>query len=443
MAISIAIIGAGPAGFYTAEALLDLIPDARIDIIERLPTPFGLIRAGVAPDHQTTKKVARRFQQTALRELIQYYGNVEVGRDVTIDELRDMYDAVILAVGAPADRSLGIPGEDKTGVHGSTGFVGWYNGHPDYRGLAPGLDTETAVVVGNGNVALDIARVLVKSRPEMAISDLPDHAADAIHASPISDVYVLGRRGPAEAKFTNVELREMGRLEQCAPLVEPPLLEPSSETLSDRDRRLSEKNLATFREFIDAADATKPKRVHFRFFTAPVEILGEDRVEGIRVEKTRLENGRTVATGETSVIPCGLVVVAIGYRGLPFDGIPFDTARGLIPNDDGRIAEGLYAVGWAKRGPTGIIASNRPDGVNCAEQILEDIPKGAKPGREWLRRTLSKRRVRAVSFDDWLEIDAAETGSAIGPAPRRKFTTFAEMLAVIDQNRRRKLANRG
>ena len=442
MAISIAIIGAGPAGFYTAEALLDLIPDAHIDIIERLPTPFGLIRAGVAPDHQTTKKVARRFQQTALRELIQYYGNVEVGRDVTIDELRDMYDAVILAVGAPADRSLGIPGEDKTGVHGSTAFVGWYNGHPDYRGLKPGLDTETAVVVGNGNVALDIARVLVKSRPEMAISDLPDYAADAIHASPIADVYVLGRRGPAEAKFTNVELREMGRLEQCAPLVEPPLLEPSSETLSDRDRRLSEKNLATFREFIDAADGTKPKRVHFRFFTAPVEIVGEDRVEGIRVEKTRVENGRTVGTGETTVIPCGLVVVAIGYRALPFDGIPFDTARGLIPNDDGRIAEGLYAVGWAKRGPTGIIASNRPDGVNCAEQILEDIPKGAKPGREWLRRTLSKRRVRAVSFDDWLEIDAAETGSAIGPAPRRKFTTFAEMLAVIDQNRKRKLASR-
>lgn len=442
MAISIAIIGAGPAGFYTAEALLDLVPNACIDIIERLPTPFGLIRAGVAPDHQTTKKVAKRFQQTALQELVHYYGNVEVGRDVTIDELRDMYDAVILAVGAPRDRLLGIPGESKKGVYGSTAFVGWYNGHPDFRGLKPGMDTQAAVVVGNGNVALDIARVLVKSRLEMAISDLPDYAADSIHESPISDVYVLGRRGPAEAKFTNVELREMGRLEECAPLVEPPVLQPPSEGLSDRDRRLSEKNLATFGEFIEASSGTKPKRVHFRFFTAPVEVLGDERVEGIRVETTRLENGRTEGTGETCVIPCGLIAVAIGYRGLPFDGIPFDPARGLIPNDDGRIDKGLYAVGWAKRGPTGIIASNRPDGLTCAEQIQTDVRKGTRPGREWLMRTLSKRRVRAVTFDDWLEIDAAETDSAIGPAPRRKFTTFAEMLEVIDQNRKSKLANR-
>jgi len=442
MATSIAIIGAGPAGFYTAEALLDLIPDARIDIIERLPTPFGLIRAGVAPDHQTTKKVAKRFQETALRELVRYYGNLQVGRDITIEELRGIYDAVILAVGAPADRTLGIPGEDTKGVYGSTAFVGWYNGHPDYCSLEPGLDTATAVVVGNGNVALDIARVLVKSKQEMAVSDLPDNAADAIHHSPISDVYVLGRRGPAEAKFTNVELREMGRLEECAPLVEPPVLQPSSEGLSDRDRRLSEKNLSTFGEFIQIAGEDKPKRVHFRFFTAPVEVVGDERVEGIRVETTRLENSRTVGTGETSVIACGIVIVAIGYRGLPFDGIPFDPARGLIPNDDGRIEKGLYAVGWAKRGPTGIIASNRPDGITCAEQIQADIIRGTRPGRVALDRILSERHVRVVSFDDWLEIDAAETESAVGPAPRRKFTTFAEMLEVIDQNRKSKLARR-
>ncbi len=248
------------------------------------------------------------------------------------------------------------------------------------------MDSQSAVVVGNGNVALDIARVLVKSREEMAISDLPDYAAEAIHRSPISDVYVLGRRGPAEAKFTNVELREMGRLEECVPLVEPPVLRSSPEALSDRDRRLSEKNLATFGEFIEASGGNKPKRVHFRFFTAPVEVLGDDRVEGISVESTRLDDGRTVGTGERSVIPCGLIVVAIGYRALPFDGIPFDPARGLIPNDDGRIDTGLYAVGWAKRGPTGIIASNRPDGIHCAEQIQsghsnrhQTRPRGAWP----------------------------------------------------------------
>lgn len=439
MAISIAIIGAGPAGFYAAEALLDLISDVRIDIIERLPTPFGLIRAGVAPDHQTTKKVAKRFQETALRETIHYYGNIEVGRDVSIAELREMYDAVILAVGSPSDRSLGIPGEDKKGVYGSTEFVGWYNGHPDFRDLAPDLNTSTAVVVGNGNVALDVARVLVKSKAEMAASDLPDYASASIHHSPISDVYILGRRGPAEAKFTNVELREMGRLEECALLVESALEPLSSKDLSDRDRRLIEKNLATFWEFIDRK-ADKPKRVHFKFRIAPVEIIGDERVEGIRAERTRLEKGRAVGTGEFSLIPCGLIVVAIGYRGLPFEGVPFDPNRGLIPNDDGRIAKGVYAVGWAKRGPTGIIASNRPDGINCAEQIRKDIRKGTKPGRDWLRRTLSERGVRAVTFDDWLEIDAAEIASAVRPAPRRKFTTFGEMLAVIDRKERSRSA---
>ncbi len=440
MAISTAIIGAGPAGFYAAEALLDLIPDVRIDIIERLPTPFGLIRAGVAPDHQTTKKVAKRFQETALRETIHYYGNVEIGRDVSIAELRDRYDAVILAVGSPADRSLGIVGESKKGVHGSTAFVGWYNGHPDFRDLEPNLNTRTAVIVGNGNVALDVARVLVKSKAEMAVSDLPDYASASIHYSTISDVYILGRRGPAEAKFTNVELREMGRLEECALLVESVLDPPSSKDLSDRDRRLIEKNLSTFREFIDRKAADQPKRVRFKFFTAPTEIVGDERAEGIRVEQMRLEDDRAVGTGEFSLISCGLIVVAIGYRGLPFDGIPFDPNRGLIPNVDGRIANGLYAVGWAKRGPTGIIASNRPDGINCAEQIRKDIRKGTKPGRDWLKRTLSERGVRAVSFDDWLEIDAAETASAVGPAPRRKFTTFAEMLAVIDRKERSRSA---
>jgi ferredoxin--NADP+ reductase len=232
----------------------------------------------------------------------------------------------------------------------------------------------------------------------------------------------------------------MGRLEECAPVVESALEPPSSKDLSDRDRRLIEKNLSTFREFIDLKAVEKPKRVHFQFCAAPVEITGDESVEGIRVERMRVQNGQAVGTGDFSLISCGLIVVAIGYRGLPFDGIPFDPHRGLIPNDDGRIAEGLYAVGWAKRGPTGIIASNRPDGINCAEQIRSDVRHGAGPGRGALERALAERGVRAVSFDDWLEIDAAETASAVGPAPRRKFTTFGEMLAVIDRKERSRSA---
>jgi ferredoxin--NADP+ reductase len=257
MPVSVAIVGSGPAGFYTAEALLQGSGDVRIDIIERLPTPFGLIRAGVAPDHQTTKMVARKFETTALREIVHYYGNVEIGRDVHLNELRDMYDAVVLAVGSPKDRPLGIPGEGKRGVYGSGAFVGWYNGHPDFRDLDPDLDTPAAVVIGAGNVALDVARVLVKSESEMAVSDLTDYAAEAIRPSAISDVYVLGRRGPAEAKFTNVELREMGRLESAVPQVDPGQIPVRVGDLDGRDRRLAEKNLNTLGSSPPAAPMTR------------------------------------------------------------------------------------------------------------------------------------------------------------------------------------------
>jgi ferredoxin--NADP+ reductase len=440
MPVSVAIVGSGPAGFYTAEALLQGSGDVRIDIIERLPTPFGLIRAGVAPDHQTTKMVARKFETTALREIVHYYGNVEIGRDVHLNELRDMYDAVVLAVGSPKDRPLGIPGEGKRGVYGSGAFVGWYNGHPDFRDLDPDLDTPAAVVIGAGNVALDVARVLVKSESEMAVSDLTDYAAEAIRPSAISDVYVLGRRGPAEAKFTNVELREMGRLESAVPQVDPGQIPVRVGDLDGRDRRLAEKNLNTLREFAARRPDDKAKRVHLKFYAAPVEILGDDTVEAVRTERTRVENDRAIGTGEFEDIDCGLVVAAIGYRASRIEGVPFDPERGLIPNDDGRIAPGLYAVGWAKRGPTGVIATNRPDGAACAEQIGVDFPCGIKPGRTALERMLTKRNVRTVSYDDWQRIDAAEVASATGCAPRRKFSTLREMLAVLDGSDRERSA---
>ena len=433
MPVSVAIVGSGPAGFYTADALLKSGADVRIDIIERLPTPFGLIRDGVAPDHQTTKKVSAKFERTALSEQVRYWGNVEVGRDVGLAELRRMYDAVVLCVGAPLDRPLGIPGEDKQGVLGSAAFVGWYNGHPDFRDLDPDLNTSAVAVVGVGNVAIDVARVLVKTEAEMATSDLTGYAAKAIRSAPLTDVYMFGRRGPVEAKFTNVELREMGKLENSVPQVDAAQLPDGVGNLPDRDRRLKERNLATLREFAARRADEKPKRVHFRFYAAPVEVLGGDRVEGLRLERTRVEKGRAVGTGELFDIACGVVIAAIGYRSDPVEGAPFDGDRQIVANTDGRVADGLYAAGWIMRGPTGVISSNRADCAAVAEHIGADVPEGKKPGREALEALLRERRVRPVSYAEWKKIEAAEAANATPPAPRRKFVTVEDMLAVLDE----------
>lgn len=435
MSVSVAIVGTGPAGFYTAEALLRKGLDCTIDLIDRLPTPYGLIRFGVAPDHQTTKKVTRNFEKTALNERCRFFGNVTLGRDVTLDELRGMYDAVVLAVGADNDRRLGIPGEDKRGVLGSATFVGWYNAHPDLRDLVPVLDTPAAVVIGNGNVAIDVARVLVKTAAEMAESDLPEFAARAIQASPIRDVYLVGRRGPVEAKFTNVELREMGHLDVAQAVVDAKdLPDVVGDVEDDRDRRLKEKNLATLREFAAQPAGGKTRRVHFLFYASPVEILGGERVEGVRFERTKLDGDRVVGTGQTFDIACGLVIPAIGYRSLPVDGAPFDSRKDIVVNDEGRVAPGLYAVGWLRRGPSGVIATNRPDGVAVAEHIAADFPTGAKPGRMALEKHLAARGVRVVSFGDWQAIEQAEIAAAQAPAPRRKFERVTDMLALIEKS---------
>jgi ferredoxin--NADP+ reductase len=433
MTTKVAIIGSGPSGFYTADSLLKSDRDVQIDIIERLPTPFGLIRGGVAPDHQTTKKVAKAYEKTALNDNVAYFGNVEVGKDVSMDELREIYDAVVLAVGAPTDRKLGIPGADKKGVFGSADFVGWYNGHPDFTDLGPDLNVGAVAVVGVGNVAIDVARVLVKTPAEMAATDIAEHAATAVQASPLTDVYLLGRRGPIEAKFTNVELREMGKLENCMPIVHPDQL-PDEVTgeWSDRDQRLKERNLATMREFLDVDPTDKGKNVHFEFFANPVEVLGGDRVECLRVERTKVEGGRAVGTGEFFDIECGLVVAAIGYYSIPIEGVPFDNDKGIVVHQDGRIGDGVYAVGWIKRGPTGVIGTNKPDGDTAAQQILEDISEGTKPGRDALASLLDERSVRVVNYADWQKIEAAEIAAATGDAPRRKFVTVSEMLAALN-----------
>ncbi len=433
MGLNVAVVGSGPSGFYTVAALLKSGVDCRIDVIERLPTPFGLIRGGVAPDHQKTKNVWRAYEKSALDPAVRYFGNVEVGRDVSMDELRTLYDAVVIAVGSPVDRKLGIPGEDKAGVYGAAAFVGWYNGHPDFRDLNPDLNTTGAVIVGNGNVAIDCARVLAKTAEEMATTDLTEYASAAIQASPLRDIYMCGRRGPVEAKFTNVELREMGELANCAPVVDPEQIPDSvSGDMPDRDRRLRERNLETLHGFSDVSTAGKSKSMHFMFFTNPVEILGGDRVEAVRVERTAVEDGRAVGTGEFFEIPCGLVIAAIGYYGEPFPGIPFDEKAGVAIHKDGRIGDGVYAVGWIKRGPTGVIGTNKHDGDLAAEQIIADLSDGGKEGRDGLQRLLEERNIRWISYEDWKKIDATEIANATPDAPRRKFCTVEEMLAVVD-----------
>lgn len=435
MTVRVAIVGSGPSGFYTADALIKSGVDCEIDVIDRLPTPFGLIRAGVAPDHQKTKNVSRAYEKTALNDSVAYFGNVDVGKDVGIEDLKGLYDAVVLAIGSPYDRKLGVPGEDKKGVFGSADFVGWYNGHPDFRDLEPDLNTKAVVVIGNGNVAIDCARVLVKTPDEMSTTDIATHAADAIHAAPLEDVYMVGRRGPVEAKFTNVELREMGELQECTPIIDAAKIPgevPAEEEMSDRDRRLKDKNLGTLRSFVDAEPAGRKRRVHFQFYASPVEILGEDMVEGIRLEKTEVRDGRAVGTGETYDIPCGIVIPAIGYQGQPLDGVPFDERNGVIQNDEGRVSEGVYAVGWIRRGPTGVIGTNKHDGDAASRQIQEDCTDGGKAGRAGLKDLLTEKSVRWVDYSDWQKIDEAEKSTASEGAPRRKLTRIPEMLAALD-----------
>ncbi len=434
MSLSVAIIGSGPSGLYTADALLGIAEDARIDIIDKLPAPFGLIRYGVAPDHQTTKSIQRKFSKTAQHPAVRFYGNVEVGSDVTVAQLTEMYDAVVLAVGAPRDRRLGIPGDELPGVIGSAALVGWYNAHPEFRSLGPDLNTTAVAIVGNGNVAIDIARVLVKTNSEMAHSDIAEYALTAIQASPLTDVYLIGRRGPADAKFTNVELREMGNLEDCTPVVDAALLPDSVEdsTLSDRDRRLRERNLDTLRDFAVRDTASAAKRVHFSFFLNPVEVIGNGRVEVLRLEKTEVVEGRPRGTGEMVDLPCGLVVPAIGYKASPIPGIPFDEGAGVFVNEDGRVSDGLYVVGWAKRGPIGVIGSNKPDGRLAAQQIQDDHGAGGKEGRQALETLLNGKGVRLVSFEEWQKVEAAEAAAAAASSPRRKFATVEEMLSVLE-----------
>lgn len=427
----VAVIGSGPAGYYSAEALQKSLGDAvRVDVIDRLPVPYGLIRFGVAPDHQSIKAVSKRYEKVALTDNVRFVGNVTVGEDVSIAELRTLYDAVILATGAPHDRPLDIPGSNLPGVIGSAAFVGWYNGHPDFADLSPPLSGSDAVVIGNGNVALDVARILSKTEAEFTGSDIVGHALHALNRSGIRTIHILGRRGPHQIAMTPKELGELGELQAAAPLVDAADLPPpgADEALEPGLR----KSVAHLRAFA-AKPAAKPKIIDFDFFAAPVAIEGDGKVERVVVERTHLdESGRAVGSGETYAVPASLVVTCIGYRTPPIEGIPYDHRLGRFQNEGGVIGDGLYCVGWARRGPTGTIGTNRPDGYEVAETIAATLGPGdsGKTGRVGLDALLIDRGVDLVTFRDWQKIEAAEIERARAGAPREKFTQVAEMLGA-------------
>jgi ferredoxin/flavodoxin---NADP+ reductase len=429
------VVGSGPAGFYAASALLASDLPVEVDLIERLPTPWGLVRLGVAPDHPNIKAVSRAFEKTAARPGFRFLGNVEVGRDVTPEELRELYDAVVYAVGAQTDRQLGIPGEDLPGSWAATEFVAWYNGHPDYQELEFDLSGERAVVIGNGNVALDVARMLALTPEELAPTDTTDEAIEAINSAGVREILVVGRRGPVQAAWTPVEVGELGELAGADILVDPAQLEldAASEAELAAAPPTVRRNVDHLREYAARPPTGKPRAIRLRFFASPVAIHGNGKVEAIELVRNELVGGRAVATGERETIPCGIVFRSVGYQGVPLAGVPFDEGSRTIPNEGGRVEPGLYAAGWIKRGPSGVIGTNKKDATETVELLLADARAGLlpPPGERTLEELLAERGVEPVLYAGWEAIDAAErsAGEPHG-RPRIKLATWDDLLAA-------------
>jgi NADPH-dependent glutamate synthase beta subunit-like oxidoreductase len=426
-----AVVGSGPAGFYTAEALAKAYGDqARVDILDRYPVPYGLIRFGVAPDHQSLKAVSKRYDKVAESAGVDFIGNVTIGRDISVAELLELYDAVILATGAPHDRKLGIPGEHLPGVIGSAEFVGWYNGHPEFADCDPPLGGANAAVIGAGNVALDCARILSKTRHEFEGSDIVGRALDALDGSAIRTVTILGRRGPHQVAMTPKELGELGHLEAAVPVIEPTDFPPAE--ADDALEPGLRKSVGLLRGFA-GLEPDKSKRIVFDFFAKPTAIEGDGKAERVIVERTTLdESGAARGTGEAYAVPASLVVSAIGYSTSPIPDVPFE--GGKFVNQQGRISDRLYAVGWARRGPSGTIGTNRPDGYEVADQIAAALPaegSGEREGAAGLKRLLESRGVMPTDYDDWRKIEETETSRARPGSPREKFVRHQDWLQAI------------
>jgi len=454
--LRVAIIGAGPTGYYVAEHLLRQDRAVvTVDLFDRLPTPYGLVRAGVAPDHQKIKSVTAAFDKVAAHPRFRFFGCVELGKTVTVEDLRRHYHMIVFATGAQTDRRMGIPGEDLRGSHPATEFVAWYNGHPDYRDHEFDLSVERAAVVGVGNVAVDVARILCRSADELATTDIADHALLALRASGIREVYLLGRRGPAQAAFTNPEIKELGELEDCDVVVKPEevaLDSLSREALQKASDRATAKKVEILRSFAQRPLTGKRRRLVIRFLVSPIELVddGSGAVSAIRLSKNRLVATPTGTlqpqpTGEEEWLPVGLVFRSVGYRGLPLPGVPFNEKWGVILNDKGRVLDpdtkrpvvGEYTAGWIKRGPTGVIGTNKPDAAETVACMLEDFAAGAyllpeAPEPAAVERMVRERQPSCTTYDDWLRLNEIEVGRgrAVG-RPRVKFTRIEEMFRAL------------
>ena len=433
--LRVAIVGSGPAGFYAAAPLLAADPPAEVDMLERLPTPWGLVRLGVAPDHPNIKAVSRAFERTAQQPGFRFFGNVEVGRDVNHEELTRLYDAVVYTVGAQTDRRLGIPGEHLPGSWAATEFVAWYNGHPDFQDLEFDLSHERAVVIGNGNVALDVARMLALTPAELAATDTTDPAIEAIDAAGVREILVVGRRGPVQAAWTPVEVGELGELAGADVIVDPADLEldPDSEADLAAAPPTVRRNVEHLRAYAAREPTGKPRSIRLRFLLSPVAILGNDKVEAIQLARNHLVGGQAVQTEERETIPCGIVFRSVGYRGVAMPGVPFDESTGTIPNDRGRVEPGVYAAGWIKRGPSGVIGTNKKDATETVELLLQDAAAGllSRAEDETLEQLLEERGVQAVLYAGWEAIDLVErTAGEPHGRPRIKLCTWDELLAA-------------
>jgi ferredoxin/flavodoxin---NADP+ reductase len=447
--LRVAVVGSGPAGVYAADALTRGTDGVTVDVLDRLPAPYGLVRYGVAPDHVKMKSVDAALRKVLERESVRFVGNVEVGTDLTLADLRRHYDAVLFATGAAVDRRLGVPGEDLAGSFSATDFVAWYSGHPDAELDRFTLRARRVVVIGVGNVAVDVARVLAKTAAELSTTDVPGHVLDVLDASAVEEVTMVGRRGPAQARFTTKELRELGELANADVLLDPADLELSEAELAEvaADRTLRA-NLEVLRGWVGREPEGRPRRLTLRFWLRPVAVLGgDDRgpdvVTGLRTERTRLEAGRLVGTGETVDLPAEMVLRSVGYRGVPLPGLPFDEATGVVPHLAGRVLTesgplpGVYVAGWVKRGPTGVIGTNKSDAAETVATLLADapeLPRAPERDPDAVLELLCGRGVDPVEWVGWQAIDAAE--QALGADRGCARVKIADRKALLEAARR-------
>jgi ferredoxin--NADP+ reductase len=450
--LHVAIIGSGPAGIYAAEALVkqaEALPgeQVRVDVFDRLPTPYGLVRYGVAPDHTSIKAIARYLQRVLEHPMVRFFGCVELGRDITRADLLTCYDAVIYATGAMVDRHLGIPGEQLPGSIAATDFVNWYCGHPDAAGHRFDLSVEEVAVIGVGNVAVDVVRILAKTAAELRETDVPEAVLEALSASKVRRIHMIGRRGPAQAKFTTKEARELGVLPSAGVHVRPEDVDltaadptGASAELAESDRRVRA-NIKVLRDWVAPPPAAKPRQIDLRFWLAPVEILGDGRVQALRLEHTRLnDEGRVTGTGACETLPVGMVLRSVGYQSIPLEGLPFDERSYVVPNAAGRILDGAgralpreYVAGWIKRGPTGVVGTNKSDAAETVQSLVDDLGalEHPRPAQQ-IESLLEARGIPAVTYADWLNLDAAEIALArsLERGERVKLGDWAAMRAA-------------